>query len=263
MRKINMLLVVDIGNTDTVLGVFQKKQLLAQWRLSSTSPRTKDECWILFKMWCQDAGIDFAAIQGAVISSVVPSLTGVFQSMILEHLDINSLEISSDTDTGLEIQYEIPKHVGADRICNAVAGAALYGTPVIVVDLGTATTFDVIAPGNIYQGGAIALGLTSASKELHRLAAKLPRVDLSFPSRVVGKSTEQSMQSGIMWGTVSMIDGMIDRIQNELQWKSVTTVATGGLSPVLEGYSERIEHYNSHLTLEGMRIIYNRLSRHP
>jgi type III pantothenate kinase len=149
--------------------------------------------------------------------------------------------------------------VGADRICNAVACIEIYGVPSIVVDLGTATTFDVISEKAVYLGGAIALGLMGASNELHRLAAKLPRVDHRFPEQVVGRNTEQSMQSGIMWGAVSMIDGMVEKIIQEMRWSSVEVIGTGGAAGLVAARSRTIRHINPYLTLEGMRIIYHRV----
>jgi type III pantothenate kinase len=260
--KNKLLLVVDIGNTEVVLGVYRDVKLEATWRLSSQAPRTSDECWILFKNWCIDAGIDFAAISGTVISSVVPSLTDVYQSMVSAHLAPEPVLVSAETDIGLKIRYQIPQQVGADRLCNSLAAIALYGAPAIVVDLGTATTFDVVTENCEYLGGAISLGLMGASNELHRLAAKLPRVDLKFPARVVGTTTEESMQSGIMWGTVSLIDGMVEKIAAEMHWAKMHVIGTGGASKLIAKYSRTIEQYNPFLTLEGMRLIYHRLQKH-
>jgi type III pantothenate kinase len=254
-----VLLVIDIGNTESVLGIYIKDQLKATWRLASRSPRTADECWALFQSWCVNSGIDFATLKGIVISSVVPSLTAVFQQMVTEHLDLKPIVVTSEIDTGVKIQYEVPEHVGADRICNAVAGASIYGTPLIVVDLGTATTFDVVSSEKVYLGGAIALGLMGASNELHRLAAKLPRVDLVFPQSVVGKTTEESIQSGILWGMIALIDGMVLKIKSEMNWKDVHVIGTGGAASLLQGRSKTIQHVNPLLTLEGMRLIYHRL----
>ena len=258
----NLLLVIDIGNTLVVLGLYRDADLEATWKLSSQAPRTSDECWIIFKQWCLDAGIDTAEIAGVVISSVVPSLSAVFQDMISVYLNCEPILVGAETDTGLKIRYQIPNQVGADRLCNSLAALTIYGGPVIVVDLGTATTFDVVTENYEYLGGAISLGLTGASNELHRLAAKLPRVDLKFPEKVVATSTEQSIQSGIMWGTVSLIDGMVEKIGAEMQWKNMHVIGTGGASNLIIKYSRTIEQYNPFLTLEGMRLIYHRLRRH-
>jgi type III pantothenate kinase len=179
--------------------------------------------------------------------------------MSLDHLKIDPLIISASLDTGLRILYDTPRTVGADRICNAVAGFHHLGGPLIVVDFGTATTFDVVSSDQEYLGGVIALGLLSASRELHRLAAKLPRVDMIFPEQVVGKDTETSMQSGIMWGTVLMVDGMIRKIKHEMGWKDeARVVATGGMARMIVERSRHVRDVRPHLTLEGMRLIFQR-----
>ena len=257
-----MLLTVDVGNTETVIGIFQDNTLLITWRLSSVTRRTSDEMWMSLHGLCQSQHIDIKRISGIVISSVVPSLSTVFQEMAAKYWKINPIVISSDLETGIKIGYDIPQQVGADRICNAVAGFNLYGGPVIVVDLGTATTFDVISSDGVYLGGAIGLGMMGASRELHRLAAKLPRVDLAFPVSVVGTTTERSIQSGILWGTISMIDGMIEKITEEMQWPNVHVIATGGLADLILKYSKNIETVNTNLTLEGMKMIYHQMSAH-
>jgi len=253
-----MLLVIDIGNTVIILGLYEKENLKSHWKLSSKMPRTSDECWILLKMWCETQGFFLTEIEGVVISSVVPSLTTVFKELSRNHLDIEPLVVDSNTDTGLKILYDTPRTVGADRICNAVAGYILHGGPLIIVDFGTATTFDVVSENGDYEGGIIALGLMGASHELHRLAAKLPRVDLVFPPSTVGRTTEESMQSGIMYGTVALVDGMVDRIVQEMSWNAVRVIATGGMAPMVFEQSERIELVEPFLTLEGMKIVYQR-----
>lgn len=256
-----MLLVIDVGNTETVFGLYEEENLRAHWRLSSRMYRTSDECWIQIRMWCEARGLSISTIEGMVICSVVPSLTAVFREVSTGHFGIEPLVVTAETDTGLRILYDTPRAVGADRICNAVAGYAQYGGPLIVVDFGTTTTFDVVSEEEEYLGGVIALGVLSASQELHRLAAKLPRVDVVFPPLVVGKTTETSMQSGIMWGTVALVDGMVDRIVGEMGWKTFQVVATGGAASLLAEKSERIQTVEPFLTLEGMRLIYQRSSQ--
>jgi type III pantothenate kinase len=253
-----MLLVVDIGNTETVLGLYDEENLRAHWRLSSKQHRTSDECWILVKIWCETDGFSLSDVKHFVICSVVPSLTAVYVEVSQKHLGIEPLVITAEMDTGLRVLYDTPRAVGADRICNAVAGYVLHGGPLIIVDFGTATTFDVISERGEYLGGVIALGLMSASQELHRLAAKLPKVDLRFPPFVVGKTTEMSMQSGIMWGTVALVDGMVGKISQEMEWKNVHVVATGGVAPLVVEESEKIQVIEPFLTLEGMRLIFQR-----
>ena len=253
-----MLLVIDVGNTETVFGIYQNEKLIAYWRLSSKNQRTVDECWIILKMWCDTQSLSISDIGGIVISSVVPLLTSIFKDMSVQYLKLEPLIVSSSTNTGLKILYDTPRTVGADRICNAVAGFTHFSGPLIVVDFGTATTFDVISKNGEYLGGVIALGLKGASQELHRISAKLPKVDLEFPAFVVGKTTETSMQSGILWGTVALVDGMVEKIIKEMKWKTPTIIATGGIASMLIERSEKIEHVKPHLTLEGMRLIYKR-----
>jgi len=254
-----MLLVIDVGNTEIVFGLYKKENLQAHWRLSSKNHRTADECWILLTMWCNARNIRLSEVEGVVISSVVPSMTNVFIEVSRNHLGLEPLVVTAETNTGLKILYDTPRTVGSDRICNAVAGYAHYNGPLIVVDFGTATTFDVISKQGEYLGGVIALGLMGISQELHRLAAKLPKVDLVFPSSVVGKTTESSIQSGIMWGTVSLVDGMIDRITQEMGWKNTSVIATGGIAPFVVEKSIKIQQVEPFLTLEGMRLIFHRM----
>jgi len=254
-----MILVIDIGNTETVIGVFNnEKQLINHWRLSSKTSKTADECWFLLLTWCDSNRIDTTQVQGIVISSVVPSLTSVFREVSKKYFKIDPLVVSSDIQTGLEIQYDSPRTVGADRICNAIAGYEKYGGPLIVVDFGTATTFDIISEEKVYLGGVIALGVQGASHELHRLAAKLPRVELVFPTNVIGQTTEASIQSGILWGTVALVDGMIDRIKNEMGWEKFTVIATGGIGHLIVDQSKHIQKFEPFLTLEGMKILYHK-----
>lgn len=252
------LLAVDIGNTEMAVGLLHGESISAHWRFSSKTSRTADECHLLLRSGFESKGFRLNDVQGVIISSVVPSLTRVFTDVARMITETPPLVVSSEIRTGLEIRYETPRMVGADRICNAVGGFEKYGGPLIIIDFGTATTFDVVTEKGVYCGGVIALGLAGASDELHRLSAKLPRVDLNVPDHVVGQSTEQSIQSGIMWGMASLVDGLIDRIQNEMGWQSAHVIATGGLAPLMEALSERIQNTDRFLTLEGMRIIYER-----
>ena len=241
-----MLFVIDIGNTETVLGLFTDEDLTGHWRLASSIHRTADEYWILIKTWSENEGYSLNDLEGVVISSVVPTLTELFSQIARIRLGIEPLLINADIDTGLR---------------NAVAGYDQFGGPLIIVDFGTATTFDVISEKGEYLGGIISLGVKGASHELHRIAAKLPRVQLVFPSRVVGTRTETSIQSGIMWGTASLVDGMIGKIKQEMNWTDVHVVATGGVANTVVEKCINIEKVEPFLTLYGMRLIYNRLSR--
>ncbi|OVE80193.1 pantothenate kinase [bacterium I07] len=253
-----MLLVIDVGNTEAVLGVYQDRELRSHWRLSTKQHRTADEIWLVLKSWLDGISVSEADITGGVISSVVPIWTSLFNTLFKHYMGVSPLLVSSETDTGIEIIYDSPRSVGADRICNAVAGFAQYGGPLVVVDFGTATTFDVISERGEYLGGIIALGLIGASRELNRVAAKLPKVELIFPPAVIGTTTESSIQSGIMWGAVALIDGMIHRIEMERGWDNVRTIATGGLAEFIAEKAVRIDKVEPLLTLEGMRMIYQR-----
>ena len=254
-----MLLAIDIGNTETVMGFFKEDVLHTHFRISSKTARTADEVWLTLQKWFENESIDMKAIEGVVLSSVVPALTTVFNEALSGRIGKRPLIVNADHDVGIDIQYDNPNAVGADRICNGVAGFRKYGGPLIVVDFGTATTFDVISESGAYLGGVIALGLMGASHELHRVSAKLPRVALSFPDQVVGRSTEASVQSGILWGTTTMVDGMVVKIRQEMRWDSCHVVATGGMASVLAEKSTQIQHLDVFLTLEGMQYIYKHL----
>ncbi|HNW60596.1 MAG TPA: type III pantothenate kinase [bacterium] len=254
-----MLLVIDIGNTQIAAGIYQEKTLAAHWRLSSHSERTEDETWILMQSIAAAQGFDILQVSGVAISSVVPDMTVHFEKMATKYLHRHPVIVSNELDLGVKIRYQNPAQVGADRLCNAVGGIAKYGTPLIIVDLGTATTFDVISAEGAYLGGIIAPGIESSALILHQRAAKLPRVALRFPESAIGNSTESSIQSGLMFGTVEMIDGMVERIQREVG-RTVRTVATGGLARVIVHQLRRVSEVDDHLTLDGLRMIYERVT---
>ncbi len=257
-----MLLAIDIGNTHTVIGVYDGKTLKADWRITSGVSRTEDEVGIEVKAFCLDAGIPVDAIDKAGISSVVPNLTPIYEKMVSKYFDVIPMIISSELPLGLAIRYDDPSSVGADRLCNAVAGFAQFGGPLIIIDFGTATTYDVISSTGEYLGGVIAPGIETSSAELHRRAAKLPKIDLFFPKTVVGTSTVSSMQSGILYGAVDSVEGMIRRIAAELHAKP-TVLATGGFSAVIGKQSPMITHTIPSLVLDGIRLIVERLNNRP
>jgi type III pantothenate kinase len=254
-----MLLAIDIGNTHTVLGLYSNDQMFGHWRISSLITRTEDECWILLRLFCEYSKMPFEQIDGVAISSVVPNLTPMFQQMAEKHLKIVPIVISSQIDLGIKILYDDPNAVGADRICNAIAGFTKYGGPLVVVDFGTATTFDVIAKNGDYLGGVIFPGIETSAMNLHRRAAKLPKVELKFPSKVIGTNTEASMQSGILFGAVDQVDGMVKRISDEFGEK-VNYIATGGLAPLIVGHSKYLSIIEPFLILDGLRLIHSRLT---
>jgi len=255
-----MLLAIDIGNTHTVLGFFEGKQLMAHWRLSTSPSRTDDETWGYLQMLVQAAKLSLASVQGVVVASVVPSGTDAMVQMSERYLHRTPVIVSNAIRLGIAIRYHDPSAVGADRICNAVAAFEMFGGPSIVVDFGTATTYDVIAKNGDYLGGAIAPGIATASSELHRRAARLPRIDLHFPDESIGRDTAASMRSGIMFGAVDAMEGMIRRISKELGSRP-TVIATGGFSSLVASRTSKVDHIVPTLVLDGARIIFERVTK--
>ncbi len=255
-----MLLAVDIGNTHVVMGIFEKNALRNSWRFSSNASRTEDECWGLVHSLAETDGIDLQCVSGCAISSVVPNLTLTFKSMIFARLGLESILVNASLPLGLKIHYDSPSNVGADRICNAIAGFEKYGGPLIVVDFGTATTFDVISEHGDYLGGIIAPGIETSLQTLHHRAALLMNVALTFPERAIGTSTETSMQSGLMYGAVDMVNGLIRRIREECGGVS-TVIATGGLASAVAPKIDSLTKVEPQLTLYGLNRIYQQLRR--
>jgi type III pantothenate kinase len=253
-----MLLAVDVGNTHTVLGIYDGDRLVADWRIASLTQRTADEHWLALRSFCTDSGIDLKHIRGVGLSSVVPDLTDIFETMSRNYLKVEPLTVTANLDLGISVHYIDPSQVGADRLCNAIAGYHKYGGPLIIIDFGTATTFDVVAKNGDYLGGVITLGLESMASELHRRAAKLPKIELHFPATVIGRDTVSSMQAGVMFGTVDAVEGAVRRITQELG-APAKVIATGGLSRVVARYTKVIEHCEPSLVLDGIRLIYRRL----
>ncbi len=253
-----MLLAIDIGNTHTVIGIYDNQKLIADWRITSGVSRTEDEVGIEVKAFCTDAGIGIDLIDKAGISSVVPNLTPIIEKMMLKYFNVKPLIISSDLDLGIKICYDDPSSVGADRLCNAVAGFEKFGGPLVIIDFGTATTYDVISKHGEYLGGVIAPGVETSSAELHRRAAKLPKIDMIFPKEIIGTSTVASMQSGILFGAVDSVEGMIKRIASELKEKPMV-IATGGFSTMMSQHTSVIDHTIPSLVLDGIRMIVEKV----
>ena len=252
-----MDLMIDIGNTHTVIGLFKNGDLLRHWRVTSHFSRTEDETWAIVDSFFKLDNFYAKDIRGVCISSVVPELTRVFRRMTLKYLSIKPMHISPDLNLGLDILYQDPYSVGADRICNAVAGKRKYGAPLIVLDFGTATTFDCINKNGDYLGGVICPGIESAASVLHHKAAKLPKIELIFPPQIIGLTTEESMQSGIMYGSLEMIEGLIRKIKSELGGNP-KVIATGGLAHTIAKRTKAIDHVDENLNIEGIYDIYNR-----
>lgn len=252
-----MILVVDVGNTNIVLGIYQQKTLLHHWRLGTNRSSTTDEYGIMVHNLFNHAGISVDQIDGVIVSSVVPPLMFALESLCTKYLKRTPLIVGPGIKTGLNIRYENPKEVGADRIVNAVAAIELYEAPCIVVDFGTATTFDYIDENGQYIGGAVAPGIGISTEALYQRAAKLPRIELVKPKSVVGRNTVSSMQAGIIYGFAGQVDGIVERIRQEYR-NEAKVIATGGLAEMIAGESKTIETVNPLLTLEGLRIIYER-----
>ena len=252
-----MLLALDVGNTNTVIGVFDGQALVTHWRLSTRREGTRDEYGILIKGLFDFGGLDFQAVSAVIISSVVPPLQGPLEEMARQYFGVEPMVVGPGIKTGMPILYESPREVGADRIVNAVAAFEAYGGPCIVVDFGTATTFDAISARGEYVGGVICPGIGISSEALFQHAAKLPRVDISRPKVVIGRNTVGSMQAGLYYGYLSLVEGVVARMRAELGGKAAV-VATGGLAQLLLTESTAVDHVDPLLTLTGLRILFER-----
>lgn len=253
-----MILVIDVGNTHIVLGVYEKTELLASWRLNTDKERTADELGMFLLNLFDHAGLKADKIEAVIIASVVPPIMYTLEHSIKKYLKLEPMIVGPGTKTGINIRCQNPKEVGSDRIVNAVAGYELYGGPLIIVDMGTATTFCAISSKGEYLGGVICPGIKISLEALFQKAAKLPRIDLIKPEGVIGKNTVSSMQSGIFYGYVGQVDYIVKRMKQEMQEDDIKVIATGGLSRFIAEESRTINHINPTLSLEGLRIVYER-----
>lgn len=252
-----MLLVLDTGNTNIVLGVYEGTQLKYHWRMETYRHKTEDEYAMQVKALFSHVGLEFSDINGIIISSVVPPVMFPLEQMCKKYFRQQPVIVGPGVKTGLNIKYENPREVGADRIVNAVAAIHEYGSPLIIVDFGTATTYCYVNEHAEYMGGAIAPGINISMEALFDRASKLPRVELTRPEHVVGKNTVSAMQAGILYGYVGQVEGLVNRMKAESK-KVPTVIATGGLAPLISKETDMIDFVDEYLTLKGLKLIHER-----
>ncbi len=252
-----MIFVFDIGNTNTVLGVYDGEQLNHHWRIETNRNRTEDEYGMVIKSLFNHVGLSFEDIKGIVISSVVPPIMFALERMCLKYFNLKPLVVGPGTKTGLNIKYENPREVGADRIVNAVAAIEDYGSPLIIVDFGTATTYCYVNEHKQYMGGAIAPGINISTEALYSKAAKLPRIEITRPDSVIGKNTISAMQAGIVYGYVGQVEGIVKRMKEQSKVEP-KVIATGGLAQLISQESNVFDVIAPFLTLRGLQLIYKK-----
>lgn len=253
-----MNFVIDIGNTNTVLGVFKNDELEYEWRIQTDRYKTEDEFGVLIKSLFDYKGIRFSDIEGIIISSVVPPIMQALEKMCEKYFEITPLIIGKEkVKSFLEISYPTPKEIGADRIVNAVGAISLYEAPLIIIDFGTATTFCYIDEDKAYHGGVITPGIKISMDALYSKASKLPKIEIEKPDNVVGQSTIEAMQSGVFYGYIGQVDGIVNRMKQAFN-NNPTVIATGGLAVLIASESETIDFIETHLTLKGLNLIYEK-----
>lgn len=256
-----MLLVIDVGNTNITLGVFKKEELLGTFRMTTKLPRTSDEYGIMLKELIERQGISSKDINAVIIASVVPDIMHSLWSAMIKYFGIKPVIVSAGIKTGIRIVTENPKQVGADRIVDAVAAYTLYGGPVIVIDFGTATTYDIVGPDATFEGAVIAPGIRTSAQAMWGQAAMLPAIEIKKPDTILAKETVSSMQAGIVFGQIGQVEYIVERIRRESGYRDAKVVASGGLGNIIARETEAIDVYDPQLTLKGLRIIYEKNKR--
>ena len=252
-----MLLAIEQGNTNTMFAIHDGQSWIAQWRSATESTRTADEYVVWLSQLLSMQGLGFRAIDACIISSVVPQSIFNLRNLSRRYLNVEPLVIGENAELGVDVRIEKPSEAGADRLVNAVGASMVYPGPLIVIDSGTATTFDIVAADGAFEGGIIAPGINLSMQALHEAAAKLPRIAIQRPTRVVGKDTVGAMQSGVFWGYIALIEGLITRIKAE-RAEPMTVVATGGVASLFEGATDSIDHFDPDLTIRGLLEIHRR-----
>lgn len=255
-----MLLAVDIGNTNIVLGVFAERELLSHWRIVTSPSKTEDEYGIIIYNLYHVANLDLKDTDGVIISCVVPPMMSTMERLCARYFHLTPLIVGPRLKTGMPIRYDNPHEVGADRIVNAVAAYDKHKCSLVVVDFGTATTFDYVSPQGEYMGGAIAPGIGISSEALYKAASKLPRIELVKPDSIIGKNTVASIQAGIVYGYIALVDGIVEKMKRQVKTKPYV-IATGGLADFIAEESTTIDEVDGLLTLKGLQIIYEKNAR--
>ena len=253
-----MLLVIDIGNTNITFGVFEQKEITATFRITTKIPRTSDEYGMLICDLLQKKGIEVESIEDIIISSVVPNVMHSFQNGIIKYLNKKPIVVEPGTKTGIRITTANPREVGADRIVDAVGAYFLYGGPLLVIDFGTATTYDYVTEDGAFAAGVTTTGIRSSAKALSQDAAKLPEIEIKSPDSILARDTIKSMQAGLFYGYVGQTEYIIEKFKEETERQDMIVVATGGLGKIISESTDKIDYYDANLTLQGLRILYEK-----